>query len=144
MSGGAAGTDAASGTGPAFCSRRSFVAAQSGMTASSQPLASRAGLRVLEDGGTAADAAVAMAAVLNVTEPCSTGIGGDCFALYYSAATGRVTALNGSGRAPAALTIGLLRKQGLARADADGASLSDPFHAHAVTVPGACAGWCDL
>jgi gamma-glutamyltranspeptidase/glutathione hydrolase len=115
-----------------------------GMTASSQPLASRAGLRVLEDGGTAADAAVAMAAVLNVTEPCSTGIGGDCFALHFEAATGRVTALNGSGRAPGALTIDLVRRQGLAQEDADGARLADPCHAHSATVPGACAGWCDL
>jgi gamma-glutamyltranspeptidase/glutathione hydrolase len=114
------------------------------MAASSQPLASRAGLRVLEDGGTAADAAVAMAAALNVTEPCSTGIGGDCFALHYEAATGRVTALNGSGRAPGALTIDVVRRQGLAREDADGARLADPCHAHAVTVPGACAAWCDL
>jgi gamma-glutamyltranspeptidase/glutathione hydrolase len=127
-----------------FQSRRSFVAARGGMTASSQPLASRAGLRVLEDGGTAADAAVAMAAVLNVTEPCSTGIGGDCFALHYEAATRRITALNGSGRAPSALTIGLIRRQGLIREDADGARLADPCHAHSATVPGACAGWCDL
>jgi gamma-glutamyltranspeptidase/glutathione hydrolase len=129
---------------PVYSSRRSFVAARGGMTASSQPLASRAGLRVLEDGGNAADAAVAMAAVLNVAEPCSTGIGGDCFALYYEAATGGVTALNGSGRAPGALTIDLVRRQGLVREDAGGAGLADPLHAHAVTVPGACAGWCDL
>jgi len=73
----------AGGTDPVFTSRRSPVAARGGMTASSQPLASRAGLRALEDGGTAADAAVVMAAVLNLTEPCSTGIGGDCFALYF-------------------------------------------------------------
>lgn len=129
---------------PLFDSRRSFVAARGGMTASSQPLASRAGLRVLEDGGNAADAAVAMAAVLNVAEPCSTGIGGDCFSLYYEAGTGRVTALNGSGRAPAGLTIDLVRRQGLVRGDAGSAELADPLHAHAVTVPGACAGWCDL
>src|SRR5512136_2479287 len=135
MSGGAAGTDAASGTGPAFCSRRSFVAAQSGMTASSQPLASRAGLRVLEDGGTAADAAVAMAAVLNVTEPCSTGIGGDCFALHFEASTGRVTALNGSGRAPSALTIYLIPPQGLAHDNAAYTRFTDPCHTHAVTLP---------
>jgi gamma-glutamyltranspeptidase/glutathione hydrolase len=129
---------------PSFTSRRSFVAARGGMTASSQPLASRAGLRVLEDGGNAADAAVAMAAVLNVAEPCSTGIGGDCFALYYDAATGRVSGLNGSGRAPGALTIDLVRRQGLVRQGAGGAELADPLHAHAVTVPGACAGWCDF
>jgi gamma-glutamyltranspeptidase/glutathione hydrolase len=138
------GVKPGAGAEPVFASYRSFVAARGGMTASSQPLASRAGLRVLEDGGTAADAAVAMAAVLNVTEPCSTGIGGDCFALHFEAATGRVTALNGSGRAPSALTIDLVRRQGLVREDADGARLADACHAHAVTVPGACAGWCDL
>lgn len=110
------------------------------MVASSQPLASQAGLSVLMEGGNAADAAVAAAAALNVTEPCSTGLGGDCFALHYDAKTRAVTALNGSGRAPAALTIALLRSQGMEK---DG-RLRDPYHAHAVTVPGACAAWCDL
>ncbi|HLB50418.1 MAG TPA: gamma-glutamyltransferase family protein, partial [Anaerolineales bacterium] len=86
-------------------------------------------------------AAVAAAAALNVAEPTSTGIGGDCFALYYDAQTQAVTALNGSGRAPAALTIDLIRKQNLAGDDFE---IADPFHAHCVTVPGACAGWCDL
>jgi len=90
-------------------------------------------------GGNAADAAVAVAAALNVTEPTSTGIGGDCFALYYEARTGQVSALNGSGRAPAALSVDLVEKQGLNQ----GGELP-PFHAHTVTVPGACAGWCDL
>ena len=107
------------------------------MVATSQPLAVAAGLAVLAAGGNAADAAVATAAALNVTEPTSTGIGGDCFALYYEAATGCVTALNGSGRAPAALTLDRLAREGF------GAELP-PFHAHTVTVPGACAGWCDL
>jgi gamma-glutamyltranspeptidase/glutathione hydrolase len=91
----------------------------------------------LQQGGNAADAAVATAAALNVTEPCMTGIGGDCFALYYEAATGRITALNGSGRAPARLS--------LERVAADGISDVLPMHhAHTVTVPGTCAGWCDL
>jgi gamma-glutamyltranspeptidase/glutathione hydrolase len=107
------------------------------MVASSQPLATAAGLRMLEQEGTAADAAVATAAALNVTEPNMTGIGGDCFALYYEAATGRVTALNGSGRAPAGLSLEKLAAEGIRDAlPAD--------HAHTVTVPGACAGWCDL
>ncbi len=122
---------------PAFTSRRSPVFARRGMVASSQPLASQAGLSILMQGGNAADAAVATAAALNVTEPTSTGLGGDCFALYYEASTEAVTALNGSGRAPAALTLEVLRKQGL------DASLP-PFHPHTVTVPGAAAGWCDL
>jgi len=108
----------------------------SGAAATSQRFASEAAVAVLRDRGNAADAAVAAAATLNLTEPMSTGLGGDMFALFYDAATRKVTALNGSGRAPAALSIDLLRQQGL-----------DPLpahHAHAITVPGACAGWCDL
>jgi len=105
--------------------------------ATSQPLAVHAGLSLLMAGGNAADAAVAAAAALNVTEPCSTGIGGDCFALFYEAETRKITALNGSGRAPRALTLERLRAEGF------GDELP-PFHAHTITVPGACAGWCDL
>lgn len=107
------------------------------MVATSQPLATAAGLEILAKGGNAADAAVAAAAALNVTEPTSTGLGGDMFALFYRAQTRQVTALNGSGRAPAGLTLERLRREGL------GSGLP-PFHPHTVTVPGACAGWCDL
>lgn len=119
-----------------YPSRRSPVMGRGGMVASSQPLATAAGLEILAKGGNAADASVAVAAALNVTEPTSTGIGGDMFALYYEAAAGRITALNGSGRAPAALTLERLR----------GENLTDlpPYHPYTVTVPGACAGWCDL
>ena len=99
------------------------------MVASSQPLATAAGLQVLQQGGNAADAAVATAAALNVTEPNMTGIGGDCFALYYEAATGRVTALNGSGRAPAGLSLERLAGEGIRDALPE-------HHAHTVTVPG--------
>lgn len=119
-----------------FTSRRSPVYGRNGIVSTSQPLATAAGLEILARGGNAADAAVAAGAALNVTEPTSTGIGGDMFALYYSADTKRVTALNGSGRAPASLTLEWLKKEGH--------STLEPFHAHTVTVPGACAGWFDL
>jgi gamma-glutamyltranspeptidase/glutathione hydrolase len=121
-----------------FSSRRSPIHGRRGMVSTSQPLATAAGIEILSKGGNAADAAVACAAALNVTEPTSTGIGGDMFALYYDAETKQVTALNGSGRAPAALTIDRLKKEGLL------ADELPPYHAHTVTVPGACAGWCDL
>jgi gamma-glutamyltranspeptidase / glutathione hydrolase len=120
-----------------FASRRSPVLSRGGMVAASQTLAAEAGAEILRQGGNAADAAVATAAALNVTEPTSTGIGGDCFALYYHASSGQVTALNGSGRAPAGLTLERLRREGF------GSELP-PYHPYTVTVPGACAGWCDL
>ncbi len=128
-------------------SRRSNVLARRGMVATSQPLAAMAGLRMLLDGGNAADAAVATAATLAVVEPMSTGIGGDAFALFYDAQAGpagfdtsllnrRVTALNGSGRAPAALALDDLRRAGLSEIP-----LLSP---HSVTVPGTVAAWADL
>ena len=120
-----------------FNSRRSPVFGTRGMVATSQPLAVAAGLEILAAGGNAADAAVSTAAALNVTAPTSTGIGGDCFALYYEAAKRKIHALNGSGRAPQALTLERLQREGF------GAELP-PHHAYNVTVPGACAGWCDL
>ena len=133
---------------PTFDSYRSPVLARRGMVASSQPLASQAGLSILVQGGNAADAAVATAAALNVTEPTSTGLGGDMFALFYDARARQVTALNGSGRAPTALTIDLLEQQNLISNRQSKISTQTrqlpPYHAHTVTVPGACAGWCDL
>src|SRR5512134_2707323 len=92
-----------------FRSRRSMVVARRGMVAASNPLAAQAGLDILKAGGNAADAAVATAAMLNVVEPASTGIGGDCFALYYDARTQEVSALNGSGRASAHASVAHLR-----------------------------------
>jgi gamma-glutamyltranspeptidase / glutathione hydrolase len=120
-----------------FTSRRSMVAARRGVCAASNPLAAQAGLNILRQGGNAADAAIAAAAVMNVTAPASTGIGGDCFALYYDAKTRQVTALNGSGRAPAALSIDYLNKQGITGGIPERST-------HAVTVPGTVMGWHDL
>jgi gamma-glutamyltranspeptidase/glutathione hydrolase len=118
-----------------FNSRRSPVYGTHGMVASSQPLASMAGLRILQQGGNAADAAVAVAAALNVTEPTSTGIGGDCFCIFYDAKSRRVKGLNGSGRAPTGLSIEYLADQGI--------NELPRFSVHTVTVPGAAAGWAD-
>lgn len=119
-----------------FRSRRSDMLATHGMVATSQPLAAMAGLRTLLAGGNAADAAVATAAALAVVEPMSTGVGGDAFALFYDAKAKQVTALNGSGRAPADLTLDDLRRAGLAEIPLDSA--------HSVTVPGTVAAWADL
>jgi gamma-glutamyltranspeptidase/glutathione hydrolase len=107
------------------------------MVSSTQPLANEAGYKILAAGGNAADAAVAMAAALNVTEPSSTGIGGDMFCLYFDGKTKSIKALNGSGRAPAALSIAKLRELGVQGSELGFDSI------HAATVPGACAGWFD-
>ncbi|CEP16017.1 hypothetical protein [Parasitella parasitica] len=120
-----------------FISRRSAVYGTHAIVSSSQPLATQAGIDILKKGGNAADAAVAVAAALNVTEPGSTGIGGDAFCLFYDAKSMIVKGLNGSGRTPAALTLEHLRKQGIT-----GSSLPTDI-AHAVTVPGAAAAWVD-
>lgn len=66
-----------------FPSRRSTVYSSKGIVASTQPLANAAGLKILDKGGNCVDAAIAVSAALTITEPGSTGIGGDCFALYY-------------------------------------------------------------
>ena len=119
-----------------FESRRSPLIARRAAVATSHPLAAGAGLEVLRSGGNAADAAVATAAALNVVEPTMTGIGGDCFALYLEASSRSVHAVNGSGRAPAALTLAELGRRGV------GESLPRRS-ALAVTVPGAAAAWSD-
>ena len=119
-----------------FQSRRSMISARRGMVGASNPLAAQAGLNILRQGGNAADAAVATSAAMNVMDPGSCGIGGDCFALYYDARTKQVSALNGSGRAPKALTLHAARALGWEK--------MNPRHAHSVTVPGAARGWHDL
>lgn len=108
------------------------------MVATSQPLATQAGLQMLQQGGNAVDAAVAAAAVLNVTEPTSCGIGGDMFALLYLNDSQQVVGINGSGRAPAQLTLEQVRNDGL-----KGPALPS-LHPHTATVPGAIAGMLDL
>ncbi len=124
-------------TDPALTAGRSAAAPRGrGMVATSQRHAVAAGLTVLRRGGNAADAAVAMGAAMAVTEPTSGGLGGDCFAIYRDAATGTVTALNGSGRAAAALSLERLAREGIRELP--------PLHPYTVTVPGACAGWFDL
>ncbi|WP_435124340.1 gamma-glutamyltransferase [Halobaculum sp. D14] len=124
-----------------FSSRRSTVYGQRGVVATSQPLASQAGISVLEDGGNAFDAAVATAAALNVVEPTSTGLGGDVFALYRTA-DGEVGAMRSCGPAPQDATIENVRD---AVADEQGVDPSDAempdTGAHAVTVPGTARGW---
>jgi gamma-glutamyltranspeptidase / glutathione hydrolase len=120
-----------------FQSRRSTVYGRHGIVAASQPLAVAAGLAVFQKGGNAADAALATAAALNVTEPGSNGLGGDTFVLYYDHQTRQVSALNGSGRAPAALSLERLQREGFG-------DVLPSLHPYTITVPGACAAWFDL
>ena len=109
-----------------------------GMVASSQTYATEAGVRILEQGGNAADAAVAVAAALNVTEPCMTGLGGDAFCLFYNAAEGTVRGLNASGRAPSGLSVASLLSEGVIAVEGDELPLFSP---HTITVPGAVSSW---
>lgn len=114
---------------------RPVALARRGMVASPHYIASAAGLRVLEDGGSAVDAAVAVNAALGVVYPHMTGPGGDAFWLIYDAAGRRVHALNGSGRAARAATREFYRARGHATIPQRGALA-------AVTVPGAVDSWC--
>src|ERR671917_627503 len=92
---------------------RSTVYGTKGAVACEHPAAALAGIRMLDAGGTAADACVAMAACMAVVSPMQTGMGGDAFLLFYEAETGSVLGANGSGRAPKAATIEKLRDGGL-------------------------------
>ena len=124
-----------------FPSRRSVVHSSNGIVACTQPLAAQAGQRILRAGGNAADAAVAVAASLNMTEPSSTGIGGDMFCLFYNSKTKKVHALNGSGRSGAKASLDQMKKDLGVQEGNVGKIPMDSVHA--VTVPGAAAGWVD-
>jgi gamma-glutamyltranspeptidase/glutathione hydrolase len=115
---------------------RSAVRAMNGMIATSQPLASAAGLRILQQGGNAIDAAVAAVAVLCVVEPMMVSPGGDLFAIVWDAKKRELKALNASGRAPQAASIDEMKKRGF--------TSTPPNGIHAVTVPGAVDGWTKL
>jgi len=124
-----------------FESRRSTVYAPNGVVATSQPLAARAGVSILEEGGNAFDAAVATAAALNVVEPTSTGLGGDVFALYRTA-DGEVGGLRSCGGAPADATIDAVREAVSRDRGASTEAVSMPERGpHTVTVPGTARGW---
>jgi len=112
---------------------RSAVMSTEAMAATSQPMATETALQVMRDGGNALDAAIAASAVLSVVETYSSGIGGDCFILYHEAATGKLQALNGSGRAPAAATAETIRARGFDSMPEQGIL--------SVTVPGAIDAW---
>ena len=112
---------------------RSMVVSRMGIVATSQTLASQAGAQVLARGGSAADAAIAANAVLAVVEPMSCGMGGDLFAIYWEARTGKLWGLNASGWAPRGLTIEVLKQCGYSSMPQSGIL--------SVSVPGAVEGW---
>lgn len=124
-----------------FPSRRSVVHSANGIVACTQPLAAQAGQRILRTGGNAADAGVAVAAALNMTEPSSTGIGGDMFCLFYNAKTKKVEAMNGSGRSSGSGSLEQMRKDLDLEPGEPGDIPMDSVHS--VTIPGAAAGWVD-
>lgn len=115
---------------------RSEVLAMHGMVATSQPLAAEVGLRILEQGGNAFDAAVATAAVINVVEPEATGMGGDVFMIAWSAKEKKLIALNGSGRSPAAMTPDYFAKKGLKAVPFIGID--------SAVIPGAVDAWDEI
>jgi len=112
---------------------RSMVISRGGIVATESPLASQAGVRILERGGNAVDAAITANAMMGVIEPMMNGIGGDLFVMVYDAKANKLYGLNASGWAPKGLTIEFLQKQGLRDMPQRGIS--------AVTVPGVVDGW---
>lgn len=120
-----------------YRSRRSPVLSSSGMVTSSQLLASMAGAEILNQGGNALDAAITSLGVLFATQPCSAGLGGEIFCLYFSKEDRQVFGLNGSGRSSKALTLEACKSAGFIEAIPD-------YHPYTVTVPGAPAALLDL
>jgi gamma-glutamyltranspeptidase/glutathione hydrolase len=112
---------------------RSMVISRNGIVAAESPLAAQAGVRILEHGGNAVDAAIATNAMMGVVEPMMNGIGGDLFAIVYDAKANKLYGLNASGWAPKGLTIEYLQKQGIRSMPQQGVN--------AITVPGAVDGW---
>src|SRR5690348_17581278 len=112
---------------------RSMVISRNGIVAAESPLAAQAGVRILEQGGNAVDAAIATNAMMGVVEPMMNGIGGDLFAIVYDAKGNKLYGLNASGWAPKGLTIEYLQKQGIRSMPQQGVN--------AITVPGAVDGW---
>ena len=112
---------------------RSMVITTGGIAATEHPLASQAAVSILARGGNAVDAAIAANAVMGVVAPMMNGIGGDLFAIVSDAATGSLFGVNGSGYAPAALTINALRAAGVTSMPQSGIL--------SITIPGAVAAW---
>jgi gamma-glutamyltranspeptidase/glutathione hydrolase len=112
---------------------RSMVISRGGIVAAESPLAAQAGVRILEHGGNAVDAAIATNAVMGLVEPMMNGIGGDLFAIVYDAKANKLYGMNASGWAPKGLTIEFLQTQGIREMPQKGV--------HAITVPGAVDGW---
>ncbi len=112
---------------------RSMVISKNGIVAAESPLAAQAGVRILESGGNAVDAAIATNAMMGVVEPMMNGIGGDLFAIVYDAKAKKLYGLNASGWAPKGLTIEFLHKQGLREMPQAGIN--------SATVPGMVDGW---
>src|SRR3970040_2125833 len=115
---------------------RPVMMGQNGMVSSGHALASLAGVKVLQEGGNAVDAALAAAFVMAVVKPEASGPGGDLFALVFMKKTGKVEALNSSGPAPAKASIDYFLERGL-----NGVPTSGPL---SVAVPGAVDGWLEL
>jgi gamma-glutamyltranspeptidase/glutathione hydrolase len=112
---------------------RSMVISKNGIAAAESPLAAQAGVQILEHGGNAVDAAIAMNAMMGLVAPMMNGIGGDLFAIVYDAKADKLYGLNASGWAPKNLTIEMLHKQGVREMPQTGVNT--------ITVPGTVEGW---